>query len=138
MNMAETGNLAAGLRGELRRREPMASHVSWRAGGQAQSAYFPADLEDLVGFLRSLPASEPVHMTGLGSNLLVRDGGLRGTVIFTHRAKSGSTIWARAAGGSTPKPAWRARRWPDTQPSTNLLARNSSRASPGRWAGRSR
>ena len=86
MNMAETGNLAAGLRGELRRREPMASHVSWRAGGQAQTAYFPADLEDLVGFLRSLPASEPVHMTGLGSNLLVRDGGLRGTVIFTHRA----------------------------------------------------
>jgi UDP-N-acetylmuramate dehydrogenase len=86
MNMAETGNLAAGLRGELRRREPMASHVSWRAGGPAQTAYFPADLDDLVGFLRSLPAGEPVHMTGLGSNLLVRDGGLRGTVIFTHRA----------------------------------------------------
>ena len=86
MNMAETDNLAAGLRGELRRREPMASHVSWRAGGAAQTAYFPADLDDLVGFLRSLPAGEPVHMTGLGSNLLVRDGGLRGTVIFTHRA----------------------------------------------------
>lgn len=86
MNMAETDNLAAGLRGELRRREPMASHVSWRAGGAADTAYFPADLDDLVGFLRSLPAGEPVHMTGLGSNLLVRDGGLRGTVIFTHRA----------------------------------------------------
>jgi len=86
MNMAETGNLASGLRGELKRREPMASHVSWRAGGPAQTAYFPADLDDLVGFLRSLPAGEPVHMTGLGSNLLVRDGGLRGTVIFTHRA----------------------------------------------------
>jgi UDP-N-acetylmuramate dehydrogenase len=86
MNMAETDNLAAGLRGELRRREPMASHVSWRAGGAAQTAYFPVDLDDLVGFLRSLPAGEPVHMTGLGSNLLVRDGGLRGTVIFTHRA----------------------------------------------------
>ena len=56
MNMAETDNLAAGLRGELRRREPMASHVSWRAGGAAQTAYFPADLDDLVGFLRSLPA----------------------------------------------------------------------------------
>ncbi len=86
MNMAETDNLAAGLRGELRQCEPMASHVSWRAGGTAQTAYFPADLDDLVGFLRSLPAGEPVHMTGLGSNLLVRDGGLRGTVIFTHRA----------------------------------------------------
>jgi UDP-N-acetylmuramate dehydrogenase len=86
MNMAETDNLATGLRGELRRREPMVGHVSWRAGGVAQTAYFPADLDDLVGFLRSLPAGEPVHMTGLGSNLLVRDGGLRGTVIFTHRA----------------------------------------------------
>jgi UDP-N-acetylmuramate dehydrogenase len=86
MNMAETDNLAAGLRGELRRREPMAGHVSWRAGGVARTAYFPADLDDFVGFLRSLPAGEPVYMTGLGSNLLVRDGGLRGTVIFTHRA----------------------------------------------------
>jgi len=86
MNMAEADILAAGLRGELRRREPMAGHVSWRAGGAAEAAYFPADLEDLVRFLHTLPAGEPVHMTGLGSNLLVRDGGLRGTVIFTHRA----------------------------------------------------
>jgi len=86
MNMAEAENLASGLRGELRRREPMAGHVSWRAGGVADTAYLPADLDDLIAFLRTLPASEPVHMTGLGSNLLVRDGGLRGTVIFTHRA----------------------------------------------------
>jgi UDP-N-acetylmuramate dehydrogenase len=86
MNMAEADILAAGLRGELRRREPMAGHVSWRAGGAAETAYFPVDLEDLVRFLHTLPAGEPVHMTGLGSNLLVRDGGLRGTVIFTHRA----------------------------------------------------
>jgi UDP-N-acetylmuramate dehydrogenase len=64
----------------------MAGHVSWRAGGAAEAAYFPADLEDLVRFLHTLPAGEPVHMTGLGSNLLVRDGGLTGTVIFTHRA----------------------------------------------------
>lgn len=86
MNMADTDKLVAGLRGELRRREPMAGHVSWRAGGTAEAAYFPADLDDLVHFLRSLPVGEPVYMTGLGSNLLVRDGGLRGTVIFTHRA----------------------------------------------------
>jgi UDP-N-acetylmuramate dehydrogenase len=84
--MAEASDLAAGLRGELRRREPMAGHVTWRAGGAADTAYFPADLDDLIHFLRLLPAGEPVHMTGLGSNLLVRDGGLRGTVIFTHRA----------------------------------------------------
>ena len=87
MNMADTDKLVTtGLRGELRKREPMAPHVSWRAGGAVQSAYFPADLPDLAELLRSLPATEPVHMAGLGSNLLVRDGGLRGTVVFTHRA----------------------------------------------------
>jgi len=90
MNMAEANYLmAAGLRGELRLREPMARHTSWRAGGAAERAYFPADLDDLAAFLRALPAEEMVHMTGLGSNLLVRDGGLRGTVIFTHWALRG-------------------------------------------------
>jgi UDP-N-acetylmuramate dehydrogenase len=74
------------LRGELRLREPMARHTSWRAGGVAERAYFPKDLADLCAFLRSLPPAEPVLVVGLGSNLLVRDGGLRGTVIFTHRA----------------------------------------------------
>lgn len=76
----------ATLRGKLRRNEPMARHSSWRAGGIADQAYLPADLEDLRIFLRTLPPSEPVVFVGLGSNLLVRDGGLRGTVVFTHRA----------------------------------------------------
>ena len=90
MNMVEANNLtAAGLRGELRLREPMARHTSWRAGGAAERAYFPADLDDLAAFLRALPPEEMVNMTGLGSNLLVRDGGLRGTVIFTHWALRG-------------------------------------------------
>ena len=74
------------LRGEMRFKEPMARHVSWRAGGIADRAYLPADLADLQAFLGALPDSEPVHFVGLGSNLLVRDGGLRGTVVFTHRA----------------------------------------------------
>jgi UDP-N-acetylmuramate dehydrogenase len=74
------------LHGELRSREPMARHVTWRAGGAAQTAYFPLDLSDLARFIRTLPAAEPVYVVGLGSNLLVRDGGLRGTVIFTHRS----------------------------------------------------
>ncbi len=115
MNMVETGDLAAaGLRGELKRSEPMAHHVSWRAGGAARTAYFPADLDDLIAFLRSLPAAEPVLMTGLGSNLLVRDGGLRGTVIFTQRALRkvrldhlgvlGGGIYAEA-GAASPKVA---------------------------------
>jgi UDP-N-acetylmuramate dehydrogenase len=86
MNMADTSDQAASLRGELKRSEPMARHVSWRAGGAARTAYFPADRDDLIAFLRALPADEPVLMTGLGSNLLVRDGGLRGTVVFTQRA----------------------------------------------------
>jgi UDP-N-acetylmuramate dehydrogenase len=73
-------------RGELRLRESMARHVTWRAGGAAQTAYFPLDLSDLARFIRTVPAAEPVHVVGLGSNLLVRDGGLRGTVIFTHRS----------------------------------------------------
>src|SRR5207244_3867396 len=63
------------LRGELRLNEPMARHVSWRAGGTVDRAYLPADLDDLRAFLKSLPAEEPVYFVGLGSNLLVRDGG---------------------------------------------------------------
>ena len=60
MNMAETENLvAAGLRGVLKKREPMARHVSWRAGGAAERAYRPADLDDLVAFLHTLPGAEP-------------------------------------------------------------------------------
>jgi len=98
MNMMETNNLVtAGLRGEQRSREPMARHTSWRVGGAAERAYFPADLDDLVAFLRALPEGEPVHMTGLGSNLLVRDGGLRGTVIFTHWALRGIRLDAAGA-----------------------------------------
>ncbi len=102
----------SGLRGELRRDEPMARHVSWRAGGRARCTYAPSDLEDLGLFLRSLPANEPVLMVGLGSNLLVRDGGLDATVIFTHRALrglrllrqdvTGGGLWAQA-GVASPK-----------------------------------
>ena len=86
MDMSEhTKTGLHGLRGELRMAEPMASHTSWRAGGCADRAYIPADLDDLRAFLASLPQHEPVYLVGLGSNLLVRDGGVRGTVIFTQR-----------------------------------------------------
>ncbi|HYH43325.1 MAG TPA: UDP-N-acetylmuramate dehydrogenase [Burkholderiales bacterium] len=78
--------MTSALRGELRLDESMARHVSWHAGGTVDRAYLPADLDDLAVFLRSLPSEEPVHFVGLGSNLLVRDGGLRGTVVFTHWA----------------------------------------------------
>ena len=87
MDMSELKKAGThGLRGELRQREPMARHVSWRAGGAVERAYFPADLADLREFLRQQSAAEPVYFVGLGSNLLVRDAGLRGTVIFAHGA----------------------------------------------------
>ncbi len=69
------------LRGRMLLDEPMSKHTSWRVGGSAQRLYLPADAADLVALLRRLPAAEPVFWIGLGSNLLVRDGGLRGTVI---------------------------------------------------------
>ena len=104
MNMADQKNL---LWGEARRNEPMARHTSWRAGGSAERAYMPVDLEDMRLFLASLPRHEPVYVVGLGSNLLVRDGGLRGTVIFTHGAlkeirSEGNAIYAEA-GVASPK-----------------------------------
>ncbi len=61
----------------------MANYTSWRVGGRADRLYLPTGSDDLVAYLASLPAAEPLFWLGLGSNLLVRDGGLRGTVICT-------------------------------------------------------
>lgn len=71
------------LRGKLSLDEPMAKHTSWRIGGPADRYYQPADLDDLAQYIAQLPESEPVLWLGLGSNLLVRDGGIRGSVIAT-------------------------------------------------------
>ena len=68
-------------RGELKLNEPMSKHTSWRVGGPADHFYTPADEADLANYIASLPGHEPVLWLGLGSNLLVRDGGIRGTVI---------------------------------------------------------
>ncbi len=87
MNMTEAQHFTTdGLRGTLQQDVSMRKHVSWRAGGKVERMYQPADLADLQLFLRSLPAHEPVLAVGLGSNLLVRDGGLRGTVLLLHAA----------------------------------------------------
>lgn len=72
-----------GPRGVLRFSEPMSRHTVWGIGGCADRFYEAADAEDLAFFLASLPAGEPVMVIGLGSNLLVRDGGIRGTVVAT-------------------------------------------------------
>lgn len=75
-----------GVTGELRRDELLAGHTTWRVGGPARRFYRPAGREDLVRFLQQLPPEEPLLWLGLGSNLLVRDGGFRGTVIALHGA----------------------------------------------------
>jgi UDP-N-acetylmuramate dehydrogenase len=71
------------IAGELRLEEPMARHVTWRAGGAARRFYRPAGIADLARFVATLPAEEPLLWLGLSSNLLVRDGGFPGTVICT-------------------------------------------------------
>jgi len=87
MNMIEPAQfITQALRGTLRSNVAMCHHTSWRAGGFAERVYQPADLADLIVFLRTLPADELVVAVGLGSNLLVRDGGLRGTVLLLHAA----------------------------------------------------
>ena len=75
----------------IRHDEPMSRHVSWRAGGRAKTFYQPASVADLAAFLRTVPADEPILFVGLGSNLLVRDGGFAGTVVMTHHALTGIT-----------------------------------------------
>lgn len=73
-------------RGRLLHDEPLSRHTSWRVGGPADTWFEPADRADLLGFVGQLPESEPLLWVGLGSNLLVRDGGVRGTVIALHGA----------------------------------------------------
>jgi UDP-N-acetylmuramate dehydrogenase len=75
--------------GELRYNEPLSHHTTWRVGGPARRFYKPADSADLIRFLQNLPPDEPLLWLGLGSNLLVRDGGFDGTVIATQGALNG-------------------------------------------------
>lgn len=69
------------LQGKLKTNEPLSRHTSWRVGGIAQRFYQPKDKYDLAAFLQQLPVSESLLWLGLGSNLLIRDGGFPGTVI---------------------------------------------------------
>ena len=70
----------------LRENESMANHCTWRTGGVAERFFEPDNLSELVDFVADLPEDEPILWLGLGSNLLVRDGGIRGTVISTGKA----------------------------------------------------
>jgi len=68
---------------ELKANEPMSRHTSWRVGGPADLYFEPASIDSLGDFLAALEPTTPVTWIGLGSNLLVRDGGIRGVVIAT-------------------------------------------------------
>lgn len=82
----DSNGALAGLRGRLQFNLEMSRHTSWRVGGKADRCYTPANLNDLAHFLRTLDQDEPLYFIGLGSNLLVRDGGVRGTLIHLHGA----------------------------------------------------
>lgn len=71
------------MKGKLLHNEILAKYTSWRVGGPAERLYIPFDKQDLCEFVKTLPPSEPLFWMGLGSNLLIRDGGIRGTVINT-------------------------------------------------------
>jgi UDP-N-acetylmuramate dehydrogenase len=94
--------LTADVRGELLYGEPMSRHTSWRVGGPAELYFRPASLTDLSTFLAQIDPEMPVTWLGLGSNLLVRDGGLRGVVIATHgvlnelRHSGNGSVYAQA------------------------------------------
>lgn len=70
-------------RGELRIDEPLSRHTVWGIGGPAKRFYRPVDIQDLAEFMTNLPDDEPIFWLGLGSNVLVRDRGIDGTVIAT-------------------------------------------------------
>lgn len=69
------------VRGKLLRGEALAPFTWFRVGGPADALFLPADEADLSDFLRSLPGDVPVTMLGVGSNVIVRDGGVEGVVI---------------------------------------------------------
>ncbi|WP_305909266.1 UDP-N-acetylmuramate dehydrogenase [Methylomarinum sp. Ch1-1] len=67
--------------GKLLANEPLAKYTSWRVGGPAEKMYLPSDKDDLIRFIAAQPEHEEIFWLGLGSNLLVRDGGIQGVVI---------------------------------------------------------
>ena len=83
--MTTPGITTKQYRGELRIEEPLSRHTVWGIGGPAKRFYRPAGITDLADFLSGLPEGEPVFWLGLGSNVLVRDRGIDGTVIVTDK-----------------------------------------------------
>jgi UDP-N-acetylmuramate dehydrogenase len=68
---------------ELQNHISLSEYTSWRVGGPAERLYLPKNLNSLISFLKTIPENEPLTWLGLGSNTLVREGGVKGTVIVT-------------------------------------------------------
>ena len=79
-------SITSAIRGQLLKNEPLTHYTSWRTGGMADYVFIPADLDDLSLFLKQLPQTIPLNWLGLGSNTLVRDGGVEGVVVVTQGA----------------------------------------------------
>ena len=97
-----TSEALPAVRGTYSRNAPLKDVVWFRAGGPAETLFRPADTDDLAGFLRAKPDNLPLTVIGVGSNLLVRDGGIPGVVIrlpaqFGRVAVEGGCIRAGAA-----------------------------------------
>jgi UDP-N-acetylmuramate dehydrogenase len=100
----------------IRLGEPLSRHTSWHVGGPADVFFTPESRDDLIAFLRLLPPDVPLLWLGLGSNLLVRDGGVRGVVISTREAltrleRRGERIVYAEAGVPCAKLARACARW---------------------------
>ena len=89
------------VKSQLLKNESLARYTSWRVGGRADRLFIAENLSELQAFMQTLDHAEPLYFIGLGSNLLVRDGGVRGTVVVMHQALSdlrvdGKYIYAEA------------------------------------------
>ena len=95
------------VRGTLTADAPLRRETWFGVGGRAEYLFRPADRDDLVALLRGRPADMPVTTVGLGSNLLVRDGGVRGIVVRMGREMAGIAVEGREvrAGAGAPDPA---------------------------------
>ncbi|MDF1683548.1 MAG: UDP-N-acetylmuramate dehydrogenase [Legionellaceae bacterium] len=82
-------SLTPGLSGLKLSNESLSKYTTWRIGGPADSLYKPAGIQDLILFLKQCDANEPLTWLGLGSNSLIRDRGVTGTVVLTQGCLNG-------------------------------------------------
>ena len=88
------------VRGRLLRDEPLAPFTWFRVGGAADILFLPADAEDLAALLKALPPEVPVTVLGVGSNVIVRDGGVEGVV--APRPRRGWRAWNSTPASQAP------------------------------------